>query len=174
MAIRADCLHAVQQQAVTILRNQARYQAVGDDLGIPWFFIGAIHSRECSGRFDQHLHNGDPLTARTTHVPAGRPAVGSPPFTWEESALDALTMRHWANLPDWSIPTMFSRAETYNGLGYAGHGIASPYLWSLTTVQQPGKYVKDGPAGWDPTVMDKQPGVAAILSVLAGLGVHLD
>ena len=41
-------------------------------------------------RFDQHLHNGDPLSGRTTHVPPGRPRPASPPFTWEQSAHDAI------------------------------------------------------------------------------------
>jgi lysozyme family protein len=59
---------------------------------VPWELIAALHEREAGGSFKGHLHNGDPLTGRTYHVPAGRPAKGSPPFTWEASAIDALTM----------------------------------------------------------------------------------
>ena len=63
-----------------------RYQGLGQRLGIPWQFIAIIHSLECGCDFKLHLHNGDPLTARTVQVPAGRPVAGNPPFTWEASA----------------------------------------------------------------------------------------
>jgi len=38
--------------------------------------------------FKLHLHNGDPLTARTVNVPKGRPKTGQPPFAWGISAKD--------------------------------------------------------------------------------------
>lgn len=60
---------------------------------IPWQVIGAVHLLETGLRFDLHLHNGDPLTARTVHVPVGRPKVGVPPFSGEQSARDALLGR---------------------------------------------------------------------------------
>ena len=40
--------------------------------------------------FNRHLHNGDPLSSRTTHIPQNRPVKGKPPFTWEESTIDVL------------------------------------------------------------------------------------
>src|SRR5215210_8455887 len=82
----------VDKLAAGIEQNRNRYAAVGDPLGIPWYFIGVIHNMESSQNFKRHLHNGDPLTARTVQVPAGRPKTGSPPFTWEESATDALRL----------------------------------------------------------------------------------
>ena len=90
--IRSEYLSAVRAVAERIISpaNWARYQDVGGKTGIPPYVIGIIHSLEASGRFDRHLHNGDPLTARTVQVPAGRPKSGKPPFTWEESAVDAL------------------------------------------------------------------------------------
>jgi microcystin-dependent protein len=53
--------------------------------------IGIIHAMECSKfpECSQHLHNGDPLYRRTRLVPAGRPAKGTAPFSFEESAIDA-------------------------------------------------------------------------------------
>ena len=81
---------AVNQLAARISASRPRYEKVGKALGIPWYVVGIIHSLEASGNFTRHLHNGDPLTARTTHVPAGRPKTGKPPFTWEQSAIDAL------------------------------------------------------------------------------------
>lgn len=73
--------------------NRARYESVGNPMGIPWHFIAAIHNLESSRSFLTHLHNGDPLTGRTFHRPPGRPASGNPPFTWEFSAADALRLK---------------------------------------------------------------------------------
>src|SRR5215211_7111383 len=76
-----------------IVSNKPRYEVVSSRVGAPWYFIGILHNMECSCRFDQHLHNGDPLTARTVHVPSGLPRTGNPPFTWEASAEDALRLK---------------------------------------------------------------------------------
>ena len=78
--IRPSRRATVDQLVARITASKARYQKVGKALGIPWYVVGIIHSLEASGDFTRHLHNGDPLTARTTHVPAGRPKTGKPPF----------------------------------------------------------------------------------------------
>ena len=54
-----------------MLRDRGRYERVAEATQVPWHVIALIHNMECSGRFDCHLHNGDPLTRRTKHVPAG-------------------------------------------------------------------------------------------------------
>ena len=143
-----------------ILANEEQYQAVEDDTGVPWFWIGAIHSRESDCDFSTHLHNGDPLTARTTHVPAGRPTEGDPPFEWSESAVDALEYQDLIGIDPWDCAQMHLQAELYNGTGYISHETNSPYVWAGTTHQEPGKYVADGV--WDPNAWDSQMGVAAI------------
>src|SRR5450432_1043632 len=107
--------------AAKIINNRDRYEAVGTPLSIPWHFIGVIHNMESSLRFDRHLHNGDPLTARTVHVPAGRPAGGDPPFTWEASATDALKFQGLDKVTDWSFPALLYQLEKYNGFGYRNH-----------------------------------------------------
>lgn len=169
LEIQADRLNEVLAQADTIVANRAQYQAVG--MGIPWQWIGVIHHRESDGNFRTHLHNGDPLTARTVHVPAGRPLTGRPPFAWVLSAQDALMMRG-LGAGDWSIAEALRRAEAYNGSGYQDRGILSPYVWAASNHQQPGKYVADGV--FDPTAMDHQLGVAVALDVLAGMGFPLE
>ena len=146
--------------ADAILMNEERYRAVEDDTDVPWFWIGAIHSRESSCDFSTHLHNGDPLTARTTHVPPGRPTEGNPPFTWEESAMDALEYQDLIGIDPWDCAQMHLQAELYNGTGYISHETNSPYVWAGTTHQEPGKYVADGV--WDPNAWDSQMGTAAI------------
>ncbi len=144
-----------------IALNKARYQAVGDPLNIPWYVIAIIHCMEASLRFDTHLHNGDPLTARTVQVPAGRPKTGNPTFTWEFSANDALVfdkLNLWTN---WEIAGILYKLELFNGLGYYKQGINSPYLWSYSNHYTKGKYVKDGK--YDPNAVSKQCGAAVLL-----------
>lgn len=146
------------------------YRQVGDDLnGIPWYFIGIIHGMECGFNFNGHLHNGDPLNARTTHVPAGRPQVGTPPFTWRQSARDAMTMKGFHQVGDWSVPRILYLLERYNGMGYRMRRVASPYLWSFSNLYGKGKYVADG--SYDPNAVSKQCGAALMLkAVLPGGG----
>ena len=142
--------------ADVIIKNEEQYRWVEEETGVPWFWIGAIHSRESSCDFTTHLHNGDPLTARTTHVPAGRPTEGDPPFTWEESAMDALAYQDLIGIEPWDCAQMHLQAEIYNGLGYVSHETNSPYLWAGSTHQEPGKFVADGV--WDESAWDSQMG----------------
>jgi lysozyme family protein len=136
----------VDALAKKIAANKARYAKVGKALGVPWYVVGIIHSLEAGGDFSRHLHNGDPLTARTTHVPAGRPPTGRPPFTWEQSAIDALRLRGMDRWKDWSIPGTLYELEGYNGFGYRDYHptVPSPYLWSFSNHYTRGKYVADG------------------------------
>jgi lysozyme family protein len=148
--------------------NQGRpiYAQVGSDLnGIPWMFIGLIHGMECGFNFAGHLHNGDPLQARTVRVPAGRPPAGSPPFTWRQSAVDALTMKKFHEIGDWSIAHMLYLLEKYNGFGYRMRRMATPYLWSFSNLYEKGKFVQDGQ--FDPEAVSKQCGAALMLKAVA-------
>ena len=162
---------AANQIIGRILPNQPRYQNVGGPLGIPWYVVAVIHNMECSLNFNQHLHNGDPLTARTVHVPRGRPVTGNPPFTWEASATDALQFDDFANHTDWSLPAILFRLEAYNGFGYRRltPPIMTPYLWSLTNHYVRGKFSSDGV--FNPNAVSSQCGAAVILFMLAKGGV---
>jgi len=161
---------AVNNIIARIRPNQARYQSVAGPLGIPWFFVAVIHNMECSLNFNCQLHNGDPLTARTVHVPAGRPP-GQPPFTWEQSATDALTIEGFANKPDWTLPAILYRLEAYNGFGYRNHtpSINTPYLWSFSNQYTSGKFVADGV--FNPNAVSDQCGAAVILFQMQKNGV---
>ena len=153
------------QEVAAILAAQTRYQAVSYSSGVPWQVIGALHQRESSGSFHQHLHNGDSLTARTVHIPKGRPAVGGPPFSWEDSAHDALAYDNLSVSIFWGdIGITLLNIERYNGMGYRNHGILSPYLWSGTNHYTVGKYSDDG--HYDPSLADKEPGCAGMLHLL--------
>lgn len=161
----------IQSIISKIMPNQARYQSVAAPLGIPWFFVAVVHNLECSLNFNCHLHNGDPLTARTVQVPAGRPPNGQPPFTWEESATDALTFQGFAGKSDWSLPAMLYRLEGYNGYGYHSQTppVNSPYLWSFSNLYSKGKYVADHV--FDPNAVSQQCGSAVILAQMAQKGI---
>jgi lysozyme family protein len=143
---------------------KVRYDIVAAETNVPWFIIGIIHNRECSLNFRCHLHNGDPLSDRTVHVPAGRPKKGDAPFTWEESALDALRELQLDKITTWSISTMLFQLELYNGFGYRHHGIYSPYLWACTNHYTKGKYTEDG--HYDGEATDQQIGCAPLIKYL--------
>ena len=169
--IRPETQGEIGLLAAKIINNRDRYEAVGTPLSIPWHFIGVIHNMESSLRFDRHLHNGDPLTARTVHVPAGRPAGGDPPFTWEASATDALELQGLDKVTDWSFPALLYQIEKYNGFGYRNHHpeVLSPYLWSGSNHYTSGKFVADGK--FDPDAISKQCGAAVILRSMADQNV---
>jgi lysozyme family protein len=164
--VNPDRTAEVQGIAQRIQQNAARYQQVATAVGLTyWPLVGIVHNLESGMDFTTHLHNGDPLTDRTVHVPAGRPLGGSPPFTWEESAIDALREdQHWDRWTDWSIPGMAYRLERYNGLGYRNHGVPSPYLWAGSDQYVKGRYVADGQ--FDPESVSQQIGGMTVLKYL--------
>ena len=131
---------------------------------VPWAFIGIVHGLEASFRFTGHLHNGDPLAARTVNVPAGRPPVWNPPNDWDSSAIDALEFEKFTGLSDWSLPRMLYRWERYNGFGSRRQKINTPYLWSFSNHYAKGKYVRDHV--WNPDAVSKQCGAAVMLRAL--------
>jgi lysozyme family protein len=165
--------HAAEIEKTTdkIAANQARYESVGEPLDIPWFFVGVIHCMEGGLSFKTHLHNGDPLSARTVQVPAGRPKKGQPPFTWEESATDALTFEKFAGLDDWALPAMLYRFEAYNGFGYRPRTINTPYLWSFSNHYSQGKFAADGK--FSPVLVSKQCGAAVLIRRMAERAIIL-
>lgn len=170
-AVRPDRAAITEWHIGTLMKpeNRARYDEVERRLQIPWYFVGIIHSLEAGFNFKGHLHNGDPLRARTWQVPAGRPLEWNPPTDWISSAADALAMKKYDNQPDWTIGRMLYRFERYNGFGYRGRGIETPYLWSFSNQYSKGKYVKDGV--WDPNAVSRQCGAALLVKELASRGV---
>lgn len=155
-----------------ILANQKRYEALNTIIRvpyphsiIPWQFIAVVHKMEANLGFGYHLHNGDPLTARTRQVPKGRPVKGNPPFTWEQSAFDALcNVAGLHKVTDWSIPSMLFRLEGYNGYGYQKYhpDVLTPYLWSYSNHYSRGKYTADG--HFDINAVSTQLGAAVLLN----------
>lgn len=150
-----------------ILKNKAAYQSIEASTGVPWPFIGVIHIRESDGDMKTHLHNGDSLQDYTHQEPPGRPKVGhGPPFTWTESAIDALLYEGFGKLRgQWNIELMLFEEELYNGWGYFNKDENTPYVWSWTLWYTSGKYIRD--RVYSETAVDAQPGTAAMMKALA-------
>lgn len=168
---RPSKLAYVRRQTEKALAQKARYEAVGAPHGIPWWFIAGIHMMESNFDFDSHLHNGDPLTDRTRRHPAGRPVSRKPPYTWEDSAADALTGTDYigfAGQSDWSLPRALWRWEKYNGFGYRDDYVPTPYLWGHTTIYRQGRYTSDGE--FEAGATSAQCGVVAFLKELQARG----
>ncbi len=159
----ASRFDAIDTLVDRLLEQRRRYEEVARSLEIPWYFVAAIHNMESDQDFTRHLHNGDPLTDRTKHVPAGRPRTGRPPFSWEESAEDALRMRRLDRVGEWSLARLLYELEGYNGWGYRLYHphVLSPYLWSWSNHYTSGKYIADG--RWSDTAKSRQCGAAVLL-----------
>lgn len=165
--IRQQHRNELVHTAGRIFSNRPRYDDVAKATGVPWFVVGIIHQMECGLSFDKHLHNGDSLRARTKLVPSGRPTAHNGPFTWLESAIDAMTMpgKEFHKITDWSLPRIAWVFESYNGWGYRLYrNIHSPYLWSYTTLYTSGKYIRD--KIWSDTAVSKQSGAMALLKMM--------
>jgi len=170
VVLRDEWAERIEKACGRVLANRNRYEIAATDLGnIPWFVIGAINELESTSKINTHLHNGDPLTARTVHVPRGRPVAGNPPFSWEESAEDALTLQGYNGTLDWSTARILYRLEAYNGFGTRKKSLFTPYLWSGSQHYTKGKYVADG--HWDPEAVSAQVGAAVILFALIKKGL---
>lgn len=154
-----------------ILKNIERYRAVDAKTQVPWYVIAALHNMESSGSFNHHLHEGSSLRYRTRYVPKGRPKTGTPPFTWEYSATDALTYDKMGLVKWWRLDDTLYACERYNGTGYLRYHpeTPTPYLWAGTSIERPGKYVADGK--WSSTARSKQIGCAVLWRLMEERGL---
>ena len=161
--IESEHFDEVDSIVSEILAHRSRYEAVAEIVGIPWYMAAAIHSMESGLDFSRHLHNGDSLQFRTIHTPAGRPKRGEPPFSWEESAIDALKLRGLQRVRNWTLSRILYELEGYNGWGYRLYHqhVLTPYLWSGSQCYHSGKYIADG--RWSDSARSRQIGAALII-----------
>lgn len=157
---------SIDKTADRIIASRSRYETIQKLTTVPWYVVGIIHAMETGLRFDKHLHNGDPLTAATKLIPANRPP-GKGPFTFEQSCCDALTMKNYHKLPDWTVERIAWALENYNGWGYRRFHpeTLSPYLWSGANHYSRGKYVADGK--WSSSAVSSQSGAMPLLKTIA-------
>ena len=147
-------------------KYRGAYEKLEDAVCVPWYFIGVIHALETSFNFEAHLHNGDPLPHKTTHVPAGRPVPWNPPSDWQASAKDALEFEKYTDHTDWNLAKLLFRLEGYNGFRSRElHGIDTPYLWAFSNHYTSGKFVSDNE--WSASAVSQQCGAAVMIKELA-------
>ena len=172
MSERPEWTSKIERAAQGILKSKADYRTVEAMTGVPWFVVGLIHTMESGGDFKTHLHNGDPLSARTSNVPAGRPNTGIPPFSWSESAADAIRHDKLDHVSEWRLERVAFELEKYNGFrSRTEHNINIPYLWSGTAHYSRGKFVRDNV--WDASAVSKQVGCMPILHRLMALDTSI-
>ena len=160
--IRPQRREEAERIRTRIVNSRLRYEEVERVTKVPWYVVGIIHSLEGSLKFTTHLHNGDPLTAKTVRVPKGRPA-GTPPFRWEVSAADALEFDHLTDVKKWPLSVILFKLEGFNGFGYRTKHpqVLTPYLWSFSNHYTKGKFTAD--RTFDANAVSKQCGAAVLL-----------
>lgn len=163
MKINSSRKAEFDRYASKLLEHKSRYQEIEKRTGVPWTLIAVLHMRESDANFNTYLGNGEPLNRKTRLVPKGR----GPFKSFEDGAVDALTLDRLTNVKDWRLEKMLYYAELFNGAGYDMRGLPSPYIWGGTNQQKAGKYVSDG--RWNGRAWDGQPGVAPILASIAKL-----
>jgi peptidoglycan hydrolase-like protein with peptidoglycan-binding domain/lysozyme family protein len=149
--------------------NQARYQNVSAQTGVPAILIAAIHFRESGMDFTKYLHQGDPLGKKAVHVPKNIPIF----HDWDKAAVHALNMKRGIRTgvgmesDTTDLAAMATYAEAYNGFGYRKyHNSQSAYVYAGTNQYSGGRYVKDGK--FDKNSWDQRPGVMALVHSVGG------
>lgn len=171
LTIRPSARAELQRRAERLVAGKPEYQRVESRTGVPWWFVGLCHYRESDFNFATYLGNGQSLSRRTTIVPKDRgPFTGADAFL--QGAVDALRQENFIGAQDWSIARVLYRLEGFNGYGYHGRRVNSPYLWCGSTAYGPpetrgGKYVRDGV--FDPNTVDQQFGTAVLLKTVMDL-----
>lgn len=171
MTINPERVGEFETDARRIISHKEQYQAIehatyDGPRAVPWWLIAIIHLREASLDFRAYLGNGQPLSQKTTEVPAGRgPFTG--PDAFENGALDALRIDGLTGVLDWRLEKALYYQELFNGAGYNNRGLPSPYIWGGTNIQRPGKYTSD--RRFNARVWDTQPGCAPMIATLARL-----
>ena len=168
-AIRPERAAIVDELVDRVAKNRKRYEAAARPAGVPWHVVGVIHLLEAAGPSRRTSTTATRSGRRTVRVPPGRPATGSPPFTWEASAADALAQQGLNLWRDWSVPGTLFVLERYNGFGYRPRGINSPYLWSFSNQYTKGKYVADGK--YSASTVSEQCGAAVLLTRMVQRGL---
>lgn len=175
--IRPEHKSTIDWYAGRMQKYQAIYEQVSAKTGVPWWLIGCIHALESSFNFSTWLANGDSLNGATVRVPKGLKVPGEqPPYSWGGAALVSLQHDGLLQEKDWSLGKALYHLHAYNGWGYiTGAGKAttppqtSPYLWSMTSEYEKGKYTSDGI--FDKDAVSRQAGCVAIIKELEARGL---
>lgn len=156
-------------------RTQYRYEAIANMKPgtVPPQVLFCLHLRESDCNFKCSPAQGDSLLHRSVHVPVGRIPNVEPPYSFEQSAFDSYFTVDRLDLKDWkTVQGTMDAITSFNGWGPEKyHHIPSSYVWGATSIQRPGKYIRDNV--WSSMVMDGQLGCAAILKAMQAHGIDV-
>jgi lysozyme family protein len=165
MQVREECRAMVDHSAAKLLGFKSRYQEVSAQNGVPIVFMAASFEREASSDFTKNPAQGWPLNSISRDIPHNGPFSNWPAAALAAYHLNGLDKVGAAN---WTWELICFYGELFNGMGYRDyHHMHSPYLWAGTNIQTIGKYTED--KGFDPTVMDRQPGIIPIARCMVEL-----
>jgi lysozyme family protein len=155
----------VNMAARKIIAMRSIYEEAEKATGAPWYFIGALHMRECNNNMRGCLTNGEMIVG--TNKKTRLETKGRGPFpTWLSSAVDCAELEDWDEVTDWSIERCLYEGEKFNGWGYLKKG-NSPYVWAGSNHYTRGKYVRDGV--YSSTTVDPQLGIAPVMKAILGI-----
>ncbi len=161
--IRPKHAREVDQLVDRIVANKKRYKKAGNARGVPWHLVGVIHMLEGSGKFHTHLHKGDPLTARTANIPAGRPKTGMPPVHVGGKRRRCARARRPEPLDELvgAGNALRARAVQRLRLPEIRHRHSQPLPLELLEPPHAGRFIKD--RVFSPTTVSRQCGAAVLL-----------
>jgi lysozyme family protein len=172
MTIRPQHLAEIDRIADKLLADKGHYLTLEEATGVPALITMVISERESGGNLRCSLAQGDRWDRVSVHVPAG---VG--PFaSWLDAAVWSLKHERMAGRSRdyWTIERALYDQEAYNGFGYRrrlGTSWPSPYVWAMTNLQRPGKYLSDGYL--DVNAWDDQVGAAPLMARLIAKDLSL-
>jgi lysozyme family protein len=154
---------AASVAARKIIAMRPIYEEAEKATGAPWYFIGALHMRECNNNMRGCLTNGEMIVG--TNKKTRLETKGRGPFpTWLDSAKDCAELEDWDKVTDWSIERCLYEGEKFNGWGYLPKGVNSPYVWAGTNHYTKGKYVSDG--RYSASHVDTQLGIGCVMKAV--------
>jgi lysozyme family protein len=193
MVINPSAASTFNAEAKFAFANKVIYQRISDGTQskVPWEMLACLHRRESDSNFATYLGNGQSLAMKTTEVPAeqgpfcaesvlatythlhwNNPFLNPAPYAdmldaFVKGGISAVAHEGWDDISDWRVEKMLYYMLMFNGAGSEAWGHPSSYVWGLTNIQLPGKWIKDHV--WSNTVTDPQPGCAPLLKTIASL-----
>jgi lysozyme family protein len=158
MAVRPECIKAVDEVATKLLACKSRYTEVTAIDGVPAVYIGPSFEREAANNFTKNPAQGWPLHSVSRIIPHNGPFPD-----WKTAAIAAYRLNGLDKVGagNWTWELICFYGELFNGMGYRDfHRMHSPYLWGGTNIQTKGKYTSDGK--FDPNEMDSQLGIIPV------------